>query len=70
MAANKGSETGSDILKRKKASIKFAPLPPGAPSWGQIEKEKWRDIQRKAKKGVTGYKTIRKLLTDKRFDKP
>jgi hypothetical protein len=70
MAANKGNETGSDILKRRKASIKNAPLPPGSPTWDQIEQEKWRGIVRKAKKKVPGYKTIRKLLTDKRFDKP
>ncbi len=70
MPGNQDNETGTDILKRKKASIKQAPLPAGSPSWGQIEKEKWKDIKKKAKQGKTGYRAIRKLLSDKRFDKP
>jgi hypothetical protein len=61
--------TVEEILKKKKGSIKQAPLPEGSPSWDDIKDEKWEDIEKKAKAGETGYKTFKKLLTDKRFDK-
>ena len=54
--------TVAEILERKKASIKDAPLPKGSPSWEDLSEERMSEID-------TGYKTIRKLLSDRRFDK-
>lgn len=62
-------KTVEDILKNKKGSIKNAPLKPGGPQWSDILKLTLAEIQRRAQKGDTGFKTIYKLLTDKRFDK-
>jgi hypothetical protein len=59
----------SDILKEKKGSVKDAPLEPGAPEWKDILNKTWDEIDRAAKADKPGYKTIRKLLTDRRFDK-
>jgi len=58
-----------DILKGKKGSIKNAPLGPGAPSWEDVEGMSWGDIEQRAKTNTPGYKTLKKLLSDKRFDK-
>jgi hypothetical protein len=59
----------SDILKSKKASIKTARLEPGSPSWDEVQGLIWGDIEEGAKQGKPGYRTIRKLLTDSRFNK-
>jgi hypothetical protein len=59
----------AQILRRKKASIRAAPLPPGAPSWDEIQNERMSEIDRKARHNVPGYKTIKKLLSDRRFDR-
>ena len=69
MPENDDNETVAEILKRKKAAIKQAPLAPGSPSWDDILGETWRSIKRKARQRKTGYRTFRKLLTDGRFDK-
>jgi len=61
--------TVGDLLKQRKGSIKNAPLPKGSPSWDQIYNLTLREIEDSAKKGVTGYKTILKLLKDGRFKK-
>jgi hypothetical protein len=60
---------GIDILKLKKASIRQAPLPPESPSWTAVEGMIWEEIDDAAQRNVPGYKTIRKLLADQRFDK-
>lgn len=59
----------SDILKTKKGSIKDAPLPKGSPSWNEVSKMSLKQIKNGAKANEPGYKTIQKLLTDKRFNK-
>jgi hypothetical protein len=59
----------SDILKGKRGSIKDAPLPPGSPPWSEIVKKNWGQIANGAKNNQTGYKAIKKLLGDKRFDR-
>ena len=69
MPENADSETVARILKRKKGTIKYAPLSPGSPSWGDIAGETWKSIKRKARRRVTGYTTFRKLLLDRRFDR-
>ncbi|KJR97697.1 MAG: hypothetical protein VR68_12320 [Peptococcaceae bacterium BRH_c4a] len=58
-----------EILKRKKGSIKNAPLEKGSPSWDDIQNMTMEQIDEYARKSVPGFKTIRKLLNDKRFDK-
>jgi hypothetical protein len=62
-------KSGAEILKTKLASIKNAPLPPGSPSWSQIGKMTWEEIVAAAKAGKPGFKVIRKLLQDGRFNK-
>lgn len=69
MPDNDDNETVEEILKRKKATIRQAPLESGSPSWEDIRSERWKDIKRKARRRKKGYRTFRKLLTDKRFDK-
>jgi hypothetical protein len=58
-----------DILKDKKGSIRNAPLEPGSPSWEDVQNMTWEEIEAAAKADKPGYRTIRKLLTDGRFDK-
>lgn len=69
MPDNDDAETVADILRRKKGSIKQAPLDPGSPSWDDIRGETWKTVKRKARQRKTGYHTFRKLLIDQRFDK-
>ena len=68
MASNAG-KTVVEILKGKTGRIKYAPLPPGSPSWGEILHLTWEEIDARAKRRVTGYRTIRKMLSDPEYDK-
>ena len=58
-----------DILRLKKASVRNAPLPPGSPTWDEVEDMIWEDVDEAARRNEPGFKTIRKLLTDGRFDR-
>lgn len=58
-----------EILRTKKASIRQAPLPEGSPTWEEVELMTWEQIDTDAKSNAPGFNTIRKLLTDQRFDK-
>jgi hypothetical protein len=58
-----------DILALKKASIRSAPLPPDSPSWEQVESMMWEEVEAAAQRNDPGFKTIRKLLSDRRFDR-
>lgn len=69
MPANFDDETVTEILARKKGTIRQAPLDAGSPSWGEILSETWADIKDKARRRVPGYKTFRKLLSDSEYDK-
>ena len=69
MPRNLDDETVEEILRRKKGSIKNAPLPKGSPSWDDILEESWAAIDRKAKRRIPGYRTFRKLLTDPEYEK-
>ena len=62
-------QTVSQILHRKKASIKQAPLPSGSPDWQTLLQMTWEQIDEGARTNRPGFKAVRKLLTDKRFDK-
>jgi hypothetical protein len=69
MAHKHAGKTVGEILTGKKGSVKNAPLEPGSPSWNEIGTMTWEEIEAKAEAGVPGFKTIKKLLGDKRFDK-
>lgn len=59
----------SEILKQKKGSIKQAPLASGSPSWSEFSQMTWEQIEAGAGADKPGFKVVRKLLTDKRFDR-
>ncbi len=59
----------ADILKQKKGSVKQAKLPEGSPNWDEFSQMTWEQIEAGAKANRPGFKAIRKLLTDKRFDR-
>ena len=61
--------TVREILQHKKASITRAPLPAGSPGWDSILDMTWEEIVAAAQSGQIGFRTIRKLLADTRFDK-
>lgn len=65
---NAGKTVGK-ILKGKKGSVTNAPLEPGSPSWSDIGAMTWEEIVAQAEADVPGFRTIKKLLGDKRFDK-
>jgi hypothetical protein len=58
-----------DILKLKQANFMQAPLPAGSPAWSDILDLRWEDIETAAQADDSGFKTIRKLLSDSRFDR-
>ena len=58
-----------EILREKKAGIRNAPLPSGSPSWSEFELMIWEEIEEGARNNQPGFKMVRKLLTDRRFDK-
>ncbi len=62
--------TVSDVLEGKLGSITRAPLPPGSPAWADIQDMSIADVRAAAKANEPGFKTILKLLTDNRFNKP
>ena len=59
----------ADILQQKKGSVRTAPLPVGSPSWGELKSMTWEAIEDAARRNEAGFKTVRKLLTDQRFDR-
>ncbi len=68
--ADEADITVSDVLEGKLGSITRAPLPPGSPAWADIQGMSIADIRAAAKGNEPGFKTILKLLTDNRFNKP
>ncbi len=68
MSANNG-KTVAEILKGKRGSIKNAALDTGSPSWDDILYLTWEEIEERASRREPGYKTFKKLLKEKRFDK-
>ena len=58
-----------DILRIKKGSVRTAPLPAGSPTWQELERMMWEQIEDGARRNVQGFKTVRKLLSDQRFDR-
>jgi hypothetical protein len=68
MSPNTG-QTVREILGRKKASIRQAPLDPGSPSWDHILDLTWEELVRRAKARVPGYKTLKKLLSQGEYNR-
>ncbi|MCK6456730.1 MAG: hypothetical protein L6Q92_09405 [Phycisphaerae bacterium] len=64
-----GKTVGAIIATCKKGSILRAPLPPDGPGWKEILQKTWDEIVEAAKRGKRWAKTVKKLLTDSRFDK-
>lgn len=62
-------KTVEEILVGKKGSIRDVGLSPGSPSWDEILDLTWEDIVQRAKRRHPGYKTIKKLLGNKEYDK-
>lgn len=62
-------KTVREILEDKQGSIKTAALDPGSPSWDEILDLTWDEIHERAKKRKTGYKTLKKLITSREYDK-
>lgn len=63
------NEKVREILKRKKGSIKNAPLEEGSPSWDEILDKTLAEVEQEAKKGTIGYYTIKKLLKKKEYNR-
>jgi hypothetical protein len=58
-----------DVLRTKKRSVTSAPLPRGSPPWSELVTMTWEQVEEGARQNLLGYKTVRKLLTDQRFDR-
>jgi hypothetical protein len=69
MPRNYAGQTVAEILKSKKASIKNVALEPGSPAWDDVLDLTWEEIQERAKRRLPGYKTIKKLLGAREYDK-
>ena len=58
-----------EILALKKGGVLSAPRPPGSPDWGDVLDMTWSEVDAAASAGVPGLRTMRKLLSDRRFDR-
>jgi hypothetical protein len=67
--ADYAGKTVAEILAGKKGSVRDARLPPGSPSWDDILDLAWEDVVQRAKRRIRGYKTIKKLLGNREYDK-
>lgn len=59
----------SEILRQKKGGIKQAQLPEGSPSWDDFGRLTSEEVEAGARANKPGFKLVRKLLTDRRFDR-
>jgi RHS repeat-associated protein len=64
-----GALTVGKVLEGKLGSITRASLPKGAPGWDAIRGMTMSEVEQRAKSNEPGFKTMWKLLRDKRFDK-
>jgi hypothetical protein len=49
--------------------VKQAPLPDQSPAWEDLSDMTWEELEACADANLPGFRTIRKLLSDRRFDK-
>jgi len=68
MHSNDG-ETVREILKRKRGAIRTAPLERGSPGWDTILDLKWDEVVMRAEADEPGFRTFKKLLGERRFNK-
>jgi RHS repeat-associated protein len=68
--ADEADVTVADVLKGKLGKITKAPLPPGSPAWADIQDMSIADVRAAAKANEPGYRTILKLLTEGKYNKP
>jgi hypothetical protein len=61
--------TVEQILKLKKGSIRQVQLSEGSPTWETLQEMTWEQIEINAAMNLAGFRTIRKLLSDRRFDR-
>lgn len=69
MPTQYAGQTVVEILTKKRAGIRYAPMDPGSPSWDDIRDLTWEEIDRRAKRRLPGYQTIRKLLLSPEYHK-
>ena len=67
--ADLASQRVVDLLRHKKASIKQARLPGGLPEGHEFSQMTWEQVEDGARANRLVSRLVRKLLTDKRFDK-
>jgi hypothetical protein len=67
--ANNAGKTVAEILKTKRGNIKTVPLEENSPSWAEILHLTWEEIEERADRNEPGFRTFKKLLERKRFDK-
>ena len=61
--------TVAEILRLKTSSIRSAALPTGTPAWSELLGWTWSEVEDAASRGDPGMRTIRKLLSDSRFNR-
>jgi hypothetical protein len=69
MAHQHAGKTVEELLRTKQGRIRRAPLDPGSPDWDEILDLAWEDIEERADRNEPGFRTIKKLLNQKRFNK-
>ena len=69
MAHKFSGMTVREILRGKKASVRDAALPAGSPGWDEFLVMTWEEVDEGARLNRPGFKTVRKLLRDQRFDR-
>jgi hypothetical protein len=67
--ARRAAETVGDVLAKKQGRIHRAPLAKGSPSLSDVRDMSMSEVERRAKANETGFRTILKLLRDRRFDR-
>jgi hypothetical protein len=53
----------------QKASIRQAQLPEGSINWDEFSVMTWEQIEKGVEENIPGFRVVRKLLNDRRFDK-
>jgi RHS repeat-associated protein len=68
-SAKPASPTVGEVLRGKYGSITRQRLPKGSPSWDSIRDKTMEEIEKAADRNEPGYRTIRKLLNNREYDR-